>query len=313
MRCLVTGGAGFIGSHIVDRILKNGDEVLIYDRFSSGRTLFVEHHAKNKKCTLVKGDVLDTPKVTEAMKGVDFVFHIASHANARSGFTDHAIDHMQNLETTRSVLEAMYTNQVKKIAFASTALVYGNARVHPTPESYPLEPTSLYAASKAASEHYIQAYASYYDWQAYIFRFAPFFGERHKHGIIYDVVKKIKKNPGLLELFSDGTPKRAPVYVADGIDAIFKAIDTTHDRVNIFNVGNDEILTVDEMVDLILEAAKVTIKKKYLGGEKDREDNDFMYVDTKKLKNLGWKPNFSIAEGVKRTVAYLESNPHLVE
>jgi UDP-glucose 4-epimerase len=314
MKCLVTGGAGFIGSHIVDRVLTNGDEVVIYDRLSDEKKLFfIKHNLDNKNCTVIKGDVLDTGKLTEAMKGVDFVFHIASHADARSGFADHSIDHVQNLEATRSVLEAMYKNGVKKIAFASSAHVYGAARVHPTPESYSLEPTSLYGASKAASEHYIQAYASYYDWQTYIFRLGPFFGERHMHGIIYDVVKKIKKNPSILEIFSDGTPKRAPLYVGDGVDAMFTIINSAHERFNIFNIGNDEVLTVNEMVNLILKAAKVKSEKKYLRGESGRADTDFIYVDTQKLKQLGWRPKVSIAEGIKRTVAYLESNPQLLE
>ncbi len=314
MKYLVTGGAGFIGSHIVDRILKNGDEVVIYDNFSTGKKLFIEHNLRNKNCTLIKGDVLDTKKLTRAMKGIDFVFHFAAFADVRAGFNNHTVDHVQNLEATQSVLEAMHKNGVRKIAFSSTSSVYGDARVHPTPESYPFEPISLYGAAKASSENYIHAYASYYDWQAYIFRFASFIGERYTHGIIFDILKKLKKNKKILELLSDGTPKKSSVYVADGVEAIFKVINSVHGQVNIFNIGHRQVLTIDEIVNTILEAAHVKIKKKYLGGERGwKGDSKFVFLDSRKLKKLGWKPRLSIREGIKKTVTYLQNTPNLLE
>lgn len=314
MKYLVTGGAGFIGSHIVDRVLKGGDEVVIYDNFSTGKKLFIEHNLHNKNFTVIEGDVLDAKKLVKAMEGVDFVFHMAGHADVREGFNNHTVDHRQNLEATQSVLEAMHLNHVRKIAFASTSSVYGDAEIHPTAESYSFYPTSLYGAAKASSENFIQAYASYYDWQAYIFRFVSFVGERYTHGIIFDILKKIKKNPKVLELLSDGTPKKSSVYVEDGVGAIFKVINSTHDRVNIFNIGHDEILTVDEIVNAILEAADVKVKKKYLGGERGwKGDNNFVHLDNRKLKKLGWEPNCSLTEGIKKTVAYLQNNPKLLE
>ena len=314
MKYLVTGGAGFIGSHIVDCVLKNGDEVVIYDNFSTGKKLFIEHNLRNKNCALIKGDVLDTDKLIKTMKGVDFVFHMSGHADVKGGFEDHAIDHVQNLEATQSVLEAMYKNRVKKIAFASSSSVYGDAKVHPTPENYPFLPTSLYGAAKASSENFIQAYASYYGWNAYIFRFVSFVGERYTHGIIFDILKKVKKNRKVLELLSDGTPKKSSVYVEDGVEAIFKVINSTHEQVNIFNIGHQDILTVDEIVDTILDAAHITIKKKYLGGKRGwKGDNNFVHLDNRKLKKLGWRPKLSFKEGIQKTVAYLQNNQNLLE
>ncbi|MBI2476202.1 MAG: NAD-dependent epimerase/dehydratase family protein [Candidatus Taylorbacteria bacterium] len=314
MKYLITGGAGFIGSHIVDCVLKNGDRVVVYDNFSTGKELFVAHNLSNKNFKLTEGDVLDTKKLTSAMKGADFVFHMAGHADVRGGFDDHSVDHIQNLEATQSVLEAMQKTGVTKIAFPSTSSVYGDATVHPTPEDYPFEPTSLYGATKAAAENYIRAYASYYDWQAYIFRFVSFVGERYTHGIIFDVLKKLKKNPKVLELLSDGTPKKSSVYVADGVEAIFKVIGSTRDRVNIFNIGHQDILTVDEIVDTILAAAGVEIRKKYLGGERGwKGDNSFVYLDGRKLKKLGWEQKYSFQEGIRKTVAYLKNNPDLLD
>lgn len=313
MKYLVTGGAGFIGSNIVDELINKGHQVIVYDNFSTGKTLFIKHHLGNKNFKLIKADVLNTKKLATAMKDVDFVFHLAAHADVRSGFNDHFIDHTQNLEATQSVLEAMYKNNVKKIAFASTSSVHGDARVHPTPEDYPFEPTSLYGATKAACENYIQTYASYFGWKAYIFRFVSFVGERYTHGIIFDLLKKLQKNPKVLELLSDGTPKKSSVYARDGIDAIFKVIDSSKDQVNIFNIGHDDILTVDQIVDTILEAANVKVIKKYKGGNKGwMGDNNFVHLSNKKLKKLGWKPKVSFKEGIRKTVEYLQKNPELL-
>lgn len=310
MKYLVTGGAGFIGSHIVDHLMKKGHEVIVYDNFSTGKKLFIEQYKSEERFTLIKGELLDQKKLNKAMKGVDFVFHIAGYADVRTGLTDHFINHSQNLEVTQAVLEAMHKNNVTKIAFASTSSVYGDAETHPTPEDAPFAPTSLYGAAKAASEQYIQAYASYYDWNAYIFRFVSFVGERYTHGIVYDLLKKIKDNPNTLELLSDGTPRKSSVYVGDGVNAIFKAISKTKQKVNIFNIGHDEVMTVDEIVDTILKAASVSITKKYLGGKRGwKGDNNFVHLDNTKLKNIGWKTTKSQREGIERTVAYLLANP----
>lgn len=312
MKYLVTGGAGFIGSHIVDLLMKEGHSVVVYDNFSTGKKLFIQQHLKKENFSLVKGELLDIKKLNKSMKGVDFVFHIAGYADVRSGLTDHFVNHAQNLEVTHAVLEAMHIHGVKNIAFASTSSVYGDAEVHPTPEDSPFHPTSLYGAAKASSEQYIEAYATYYDWNAYIFRFVSFVGERYTHGIVYDILKKVKQNPDTLELLSDGTPRKSSVYVGDGVRAIFTAIKKSKKGVNIFNIGHDEIMTVDQIVDTILSAAHIVIKKKYLGGKRGwKGDNNFVHLDNTKLKKLGWKPTKTQKEGIVSTVKYLLSNPVL--
>lgn len=313
MKYLITGGAGFIGSHIVDYLIKRGNKVIVYDNFSTGKEIFIKHHFKNKSFKLVKGDILDRKILEKAMKNVDFVFHMAAHADVRSGYYDHNIDHVENLEATKIVLELMYENRVKKIAFASTSSVYGDTKVHPTPEDYPFEPTSLYGATKAACENYIRAYSSYYGWKAYIFRFVSFIGERYTHGIIFDVLKKLRKSPKILELLSDGTPKKSSVYINDGIKAIFKVINSSSEKINIFNIGHDDILTVDEIVDTIITSLNIKIKKRYLEGDRGWiGDNNFVYLDTKKLKRLGWKPRLSFKEGIEKTLLYLQNNQHIL-
>lgn len=304
MKYFVTGGAGFIGSHIVDRIIKEGSSVVVYDNFSTGKKLFVKHHFKNPRFKLVEGDLKNTKLLENSIKGSEFVFHMAAHADVRSGFENHAIDHEQNLEMTQNVLEAMYKNNIKKIAFASTSSVYGDAKVHPTPEDYPFEPTSLYGATKAACETYIHSYASYYGMTSYIFRFVSFIGERYAHGIIIDLLNKLKKNNKEIELFSDGTPKKSSLYVLDGIDAMFTVIKKSKEQFNVYNIGHTQILTVNEIVDTILDASGYkNVKKKWLGKESNwKGDNEFVHLSIKKLNKLGWKPKLSIREGIKRTV-----------
>ncbi len=314
MKYLVTGGAGFIASHIVDHLIKQGNDVVVYDNFSTGIKSNIEHHLKNRKFKLVKADLLDAQKLNKAMRGIDFVFHFAAHADTKAGLLDHEIDHIQNLEVTRCVLEAMVKSNVKKIAFSSTSSVYGDAEIHPTPENYPFEPTSLYGASKASAEAYIRAYSSYHGWNAYIFRFVSFIGERYSHGIAVDIMKKIKNGAKILELFSDGTPKKSSVYIKDAIRAIFTVIKKTKGEVNLYNISHDDVLTVDQIVDTILESANVKIKKKYKGGKRGwKGDNNFVYMSNKKLKALGWKPEYSFKDGIRKTVEYLQKNPKILE
>lgn len=310
MKYLVTGGAGFIGSHIVDRLLKEGNSVIVFDNFSTGRDLFLKHNLKNPNFALVKGDIKDARLLNKTMSGVDFVFHLAAHADVRSGFEDHFIDHVQNLEMTQNVLEAMYKNNVKNIAFSSTSSVYGDATVHPTPEDYPFEPTSLYGATKAACETYINTYASYYGMRSYIFRFVSFIGERYTHGIMVDVLRKIKKNPKVIELFSDGAPRKSSLYVKDGIEAIFTVIKKSKEQFNVYNIGHDQVLRVKNIVDAILNAAdSKKTKKKWLGKVSNwKGDNEFVHLQNTKLKKLGWKPTLTIEEGISKTVEYILQN-----
>jgi UDP-glucose 4-epimerase len=307
MNYLVTGGAGFIGSHIVDRLLKEKNTVTVYDNFSTGRELFIAHNFKNPNFRLVKGDLADSDLLHKTMKGIDFVFHLAAHADVKSGFKNHFIDHEQNLEMTINVLEAMYKNHVRNIAFSSTSSVYGDARIHPTPEDHPFEPTSLYGATKTAAEAYIHSYASYYDMKSYIFRFVSFIGERYTHGIIVDVLRKLKNNKKELELFSDGTPRKSSLFVGDGIEAIFTVINKSRKQFNLYNIGHTQVLTVRQIVDEILSAGGYTnVDKHWLGKLSNwKGDNEFVQLDIRKLCDLGWKPTMSIENGIKKTVEYI--------
>jgi UDP-glucose 4-epimerase len=310
MNVLVTGGAGFIGSNIVDRLMKDGNNVKVVDNFSTGKEEFISQHFNKANFELVKMDLNEVVKLEKVMTGTEFVFHLAGHADVKSGLNDHEIDHEQNLNMTRNILEAIYKNEVKGLMFASTSSVYGDATIHPTPEDYPFEPTSLYGASKAAAESYIRAYASYYGFRSFIYRFVSFTGERYTHGIVFDVLKKIKSGQKEIELFSDGSPKKSSVYVKDGIEAIFKVIKESKEQFNVYNIGHDEVITVDEIVDHIFRASGAKgLSKKWLGKTSNwKGDNEFVHLDNQKLKGLGWKPLKSIGEGVELTAKYILDN-----
>lgn len=310
MKTLVTGGAGFIGSHIVDRLVEQGDGVVVVDNFSTGREEFVKHHFDKDNFRLVKMDLNEGSKLEREMAGVEMVFHLAGHADVRSGFNDHKIDCEQNLNMTRNVLEAMYKTGVKAIMFASSSSVYGDATVHPTPEDYPFEPTSLYGASKASAESFIRTYASYYGFKSYIYRFVSFTGERYTHGIVFDVLKKIKSGGKEIELYSDGTPKKSSIYIKDGVEAIFKVIKESKEQFNIYNIGHDEVVTVNDIVDHIIIASGVKgLSKRWLGKNSNwKGDNEFVHLANNKLKSLGWTPTKTIGEGVELTAKYILDN-----
>ncbi len=315
MKYLVTGGAGFIGSNIVDELLSRNHQVRVYDNLSTGKKIFIQHHLKNRNFELIIADLSNTKKLDKAMKDIDLVFHLAAHADVKSGIRNRFLDHEQNLEMTQKVLEAMAKYKVKKIAFSSTSSVYGDAKVHPTPENAPFQPTSLYGATKAACESYISAYAAYYNLQVFIFRFVSFLGPRYTHGIIFDVLKKLKKNSHSLKLLSDGSPKKSSLSVSDGVEAMLKIINKSKDKINIYNIGHDEMINVSEIVDTILLTLNLTsVKKIWLGKESNwKGDNEFVLLSIKKLNGLGWTPKTTIKQAISETVFYLQSNPDLLK
>lgn len=314
MRYLITGGAGFIGSHIVDYLLNKGHKVRIFDNFTTGKKIFIKQHLEKNNFELIEADLANIKILDKATRDIDFVFHLAAHADVKSGFVDHSVDHKQNLEITRNVLEVIARRRIKGLAFSSTSSVYGDALIHPTPEDYPFQPTSLYGATKAACETYIHAYASYYNFIAFIFRFVSFLGPRYTHGIVYDVLKKLKKHPNSIELFSDGSPKKSSLAVTDGVEAIFKIIDKSNEQINTYNIGHNEVLTVSEIVDTILKIVNLSrIRKKWSGkGSNWKGDNEFVLLSNRKLKKIGWKPRKTIKEAITETVMYLQNNPSLI-
>lgn len=316
MKYFVTGGAGFIGSNMVDRLLSEPEnEVVAYDNFSTGRREFLEDALKNDRFTLVEADTLDLEAMTKAMAGCEFVFHFAANADVRMGCEHPKKDLEQNTIATFNVLEAMRANGIKRIGFSSTGSVYGEAEVIPTPEDAPFPiQTSLYGASKLACEGLLAAYAEGFGYTAYIFRFVSILGERYTHGHVFDFCKRLKDDPDHLHILGDGHQKKSYLYVKDCMEAILTVVRNANEKVNIYNLGTDEYVEVNDSVRFICGKLGVSPEFTYAGGERGWiGDNPFIYLDTKKVRSLGWAPKATIEEGVIKTVEYLMANQWVFE
>ena len=314
-RFLVTGCAGFIGSTLVDRLLIDGHQVTGIDNFSTGQREFVEGVLSHPKYRLLELDLLDLDSLKEAFGGNDAVFHLAANADVRFG-TDHPRkDLEQNTIATYNVLEAMRANGIKRIAFSSTGSVYGEAKVIPTPEDAPFPvQTSLYGASKLAGEGLIAAYCEGFGFESWIFRFVPILGERYTHGHVYDFYKQLRSDPVRLRILGNGKQRKSYLYVQDCIDAILLSMDRAKERVNIFNLGVNDYCEVNNSIGWILESLGITPQLDYTGGERGWiGDNPFIFLDTTKIRSLGWSPKLSIRDGVIRTVEYLRANEWVLE
>lgn len=315
MKCIVTGGAGFIGSNLVDRLLNDGHDVIVYDNFSTGVQEFLNDARKYKTLRLVRGDLLDIEFLTKSMSGCDFVFHLAANADVRFGTEHPDKDLKQNTIATFNVLEAMRLNGIKKIVFSSTGSVYGEAAVIPTPEDAPFPiQTSFYGASKMACEGLIQAYCEGFGFQSWIFRFVSILGERYTHGHVFDFYKKLLETPDKLDVLGNGKQRKSYLYVQDCIDAILFAIEKSGEKVNIFNLGTDEYCEVNNSIEWICSHLNVSPKLVYSGGDRGWiGDNPFIFLDCSKIRKLGWKPKYTIKEGIIKTLCYLEENKWIMD
>jgi UDP-glucose 4-epimerase len=312
-KAIVTGGAGFIGSHLVDALLARGAEVVVYDNFCTGRAEFLPKVPSNLK--IVRDDALDLPALKAAAAGCDFIFHFQANADVRGGRDNPRVDLEQNTIATWNALEAARAGGVKGFAFASSSAIYGDPETFPTPENYPPLQTSLYGASKFAGEAMIQAYCEYYDMRSFTFRFVSWIGERYTHGIIFDIMKKLQRDPKRLPLLGDGTQKKSYLYVKDGVSGVMLGIEKGKTQKNIFNLGHDYFITVVEVVKIVLdELGMKDVKLEFAGGKRGWiGDSPLVHLDTAKIKSLGWKPETTIEEGIRRTVRYLKQNPQLLQ
>jgi UDP-glucose 4-epimerase len=309
-RIFVTGAAGFIGSNLVDRLLAAGKAVVGWDNFSTGQENFLDTAQQSANFRLIRGDNLDAAALHKAMAGCDFVFHLAANADVRFGTQHPSRDLEQNTIATFNVLEAMRGNGIRRLAFASTGSVYGEAAVIPTPEAAPFPiQTSLYGASKLAGEGLIAAYCAGFDFQAFIFRFVSILGERYTHGHVFDFYKKLLADPQRIEVLGNGRQRKSYLYVHDCIDAMLLVVNRAADPVNIFNLGTDHYCMVSDSLDWICGHLGVSPQRHYTGGERGWiGDNPFIFLDTSKIRGLGWQPKLSIREGVIQTLRFLQAN-----
>jgi UDP-glucose 4-epimerase len=315
MRAFITGAAGFIGSSMADRLLADGHTVVGYDNLATGQERFLELATAKPGFTLVRGDILDSAALTEAMKGCDFVFHFAANADVRFGTHHPNRDLEQNTIGTFRVLDAMRLNGITKIAFSSTGSVYGESKVFPTPEDAPFPiQTSLYGAAKMAGEGLIHAFCEGFGFQSWIFRFVSILGERYSHGHVFDFYKQLRANPTQLHVLGNGKQRKSYLYVQDCVSAMLLALDRATDKVNVINLGTDEYVEVNDSIGYICDALQIAPAKTYAGGERGWVgDNPFILLDCSKMRSFGWKPTLTIREGILKTLSYLQANTWLLE
>ena len=308
MRILATGGAGFIGSHLVDRLVAEGHQVRVIDNLSSGR---LENLAHRRDVEVIIGDLKNPQDVQKAVRGVDAVFHFAANPEVRVSTTNPDIHFNENVVATFNLLEAMRKNDVTQLVFASSSSVYGEPPQIPVDEEAPLKPVSVYGASKAACENLIHAYAKLYGIKAVALRYANVVGPRLRHGVIWDLINKLKKNPHELEILGDGKQVRSYIYIDDAVEATLLAWRKATDAYAAYNVAAEDWITVDEVADQVIEAMGLTnVKKTYkpvLHGVGWPGDVKKIALKIDKIKQLGFKPQLNSKEATKLTAKNLIS------
>jgi UDP-glucose 4-epimerase len=305
-RILVTGGAGFIGSHIVDRLVEEGYAVRVIDNLSSGRLENLAQHRGNPQVEVMVGDLKKPEDALKAVEGVETVFHYAANPEVRVSTTNPEIHFNENVVATFNLLEAMRRKGVREIVFASSSSVYGEPEEIPVGEDAPVRPVSVYGASKAACENLIHAYSKLYGVRAVALRYANVVGPRLRHGVVWDFVNKLGRNPTELEILGDGKQVRSYVHVSDAVEATIVAWEKGGQGFEVYNVASEDWITVDEVADEVVKAMGLTgVKKVYkpvLHGVGWPGDVKKIALKIEWIKRLGYKPRMSSREAVRATV-----------
>jgi UDP-glucose 4-epimerase len=314
-RVCITGGAGFVGSNLADRLSAQGTEVVIVDNFRTGRHEFIAEALERPGVRLVEGDIGEMAVLEDAVEGCDWVFHLQANADVQMGFRDPRRDLEQNTICTSNVLEAMRGAEVTRIVFSSTGAIYGEPSVFPTPEDAPFPvQNSLYGASKLAAESMISAYATGYGFTGLIFRYAAILGERYTHGHLFDFYCGLKRDPTRLRVLGDGGQNKTFLYVQDCIDGMLAAAERHREEpgAHIYNIGTDETFFVRDSARTVAEHLGLSPEFWYTGGRGGwTGDNPQIYLDTARICGLGWKPRLTIREGVIRTLQWLDANEYV--
>ena len=305
---LVTGGAGFIGSHLVDALMEREGDIRVLDNLSSGSLENIRSWADHSGFRFVRGDLLNQADVAEAVKDCKVVFHLAANPEVRLSSVEPDVHFEQNVVATYNLLEALRrSGSAESVVFTSSSTVYGDATEIPTPEDYaPLGPISVYGACKLASEALIASYAHTYGLRAVIFRLANIIGSRSKHGVIYDFVVKLKANTCELEILGDGTQAKSYLGVGDCVDAMLLGLEKSTSWVEVLNLGSEDWIDVKSIAETVVEEMGLEdVSFRFTGGVDGgrgwKGDVKFMLLAIEKLKSLGWRPGLSSAEAVRAT------------
>jgi UDP-glucose 4-epimerase len=306
MKAFVTGGAGFIGSHLVNRLLKyeGAERVVVYDNFTSGQRSYLEALISDPRLSVVEADLKDAERIRQAMAGCDTVFHLAANPDIAKAVTQPDIDFWEGTYLTQNVLEAMRQTGGNRMFYTSGSGVYGENPAVDFPESYgPCIPISTYGASKLASESLIAAYCHMFGLVARAFRFANVVGPRQTHGVGYDFIRRLKLDPTSLRILGDGTQKKSYVHVDDVLEAIFLTAASVLKPYEVFNVATDDYITVRQIADLAVAIAGLQqneVKYDFTGGDRGwKGDVPIVRFDCSKIRALGWSNRRSSAEALR--------------
>ena len=310
-KVLVTGGAGFIGSNLVDSLLSDHFKVAVFDNLGSGSYDYVKNTLGKKGFAFMQGDLLDEKTILTAVKGFNIIWHLAANPEVRLSSVNPEIHFRQNIVATYNLLEAIRKSDVKVLGFTSTSTVYGDATKIPTPEDYaPLEPISVYGASKLACEALVSAYANTYGFKATVCRLANVVGSRSRHGVIYDFVQKLRNDPRTLEILGDGEQAKSYLNIDDCIRAMRLSLEKQNRNFEIYNVGSEDQVNVKTIAKIVIEEMglrriKLTFSGGFNGGRGWIGDVKIMMLDVSKLKSLGWKPKLNSAEAIRKAAKNL--------
>ena len=311
MKALVTGGAGFIGSSLCEALISAGWEARAFDNFTVGSRKNIgplSHGTGKSRFEIVSGDCTSPAQIRKAARDCDTLFHLAANPEVRMELNNPRQCYRQNVYATYCVLEAFRTSKASTIVFASTSTIYGRAKTFPTPEEYaPLEPISLYGASKLAGEAMVSAYCHSFDKQGIVLRFANILGPRSTHGVVNDFVRRLIRNPRELQILGDGTQTKSYLYVDDTVDAILSAVKASCSPIEVFNVGSIDQISVREIAATVVDTMGLkAVSFNLSGGQSDGSgwlgDVKNMLLDISKLKARGWTPGHDSRESIQLTV-----------
>jgi UDP-glucose 4-epimerase len=298
----VTGGAGFIGSHLSEKLIAEGNQVTVYDNLVSGSKENIKHLIGKTGFLFIQNDLLNTTALNEAMKGHDIIWHLGANTDIPTGNKVTDLDLKNCTIATRNVLEGMRANNIDKILFASSACVYGDAPPVALSETYgPLLPINLYGAGKLACEGLMSSYSHLFGIQVTMFRFANVVGSRMGHGVIFDFIRKLKKNPEELEILGDGKQEKPFFLVEDCISGMICAFKNSNAHCDVFNLGTETFTTVTRIGEIVSEVMGLkNVEFTYTGGRRGWPgDAPVVHFDVNKIKKLGWQASHSSDEAVR--------------
>ena len=304
---LITGGAGFIGSHLADKLVKEGIETKVLDNFATGRKDNLLGCIDKQNFSLFDLDLGKLGNQEDYLENVEVVFHMAADPEVRTGYDNPKNSFEQNIVNTFNLLQRIKHSKVKKIVFTSSSSVYGDAKILPTNEEYgPLCPISHYGASKLACEAIVSSFCYNYDIDGIILRPANVIGSRGRHGLIWDLVHKLKNDKNRLEVLGDGKQTKSFIHISDMIKGILQSMKKGEDGVEIFNVGSEDGVEIINVAKIVCKNMKLpNIEIFTTGGIENgrgwKGDIKIAHLDISKLKNLGWQPKLPSLEAANVT------------